>query len=255
MKKALNEQEKQDKYLKQNISNLVSFADKSHITRFSPFLDEHQQMVALSVLRHLKHNAFLLFGGMNDCERAVLGVGHDLTPQPVEFPITALKLTFYESGVNHRDILGSLMGLQIKREVVGDIVVKDDYSIVFVNSEIASFILQSLDRVGKHSVKVTLCEAQDELKNEIKYQEKTATVASLRLDCVVAAIINKSRSIAVEKINGGRVMLNHTEVSSISAKVQDGDVITVRGSGKFKIEYNMKKSNKDRFYISILKRV
>lgn len=249
-------QEKQDIYLKQNISNMIELSQKHCTMKFSFFLDERQQAVAESVLRHTKHSCFLFFGGTKNCERKMLAVSNKEMPEEKDFPISAVKISYNDKNeeVSHRDVLGSLMGLNIKREVIGDILTRDGYAVCFIHADIYSFVEQNLDKVKKTGVTVSLFEGEI-IENELKYEEISGTVPSLRLDCIVAFLINKSRTIAVEKISAGLVKVNHSEVYSTSKQVNDGDIITIRGNGRFTIHSDNKRTKKDRLFITADKRI
>ena len=65
---------------------------------------------------------------------------------------------------------------------------------------------------------------------------QSTTVASLRLDNVVAALTGGSRSRAVELINSSLVSVNSVIEQKITLNLQSGSAVTVRGFGKFLIE-------------------
>ncbi len=254
MKNNIVDQVKQDDYLKSNISNIISFAKNRNSPKFSAFLDERQRMIVQEILNALKYSNYKFFGGVKDCDRVMLGTFPE--GQPVQedcFPITTLKLSYSDkNAVSHRDCLGAIMGLQIKRESIGDIIVQDKFAIIFVDNDIADFININLDKVGRANVKVTVTDTIEVQKKQ-EYQEINGTVSSLRLDCVVALLLNKSRTIAVETIQANYVKVNHQESQNVSKQICEGDVITIRGKGKFIVEGPIKKTKKDRFFITINK--
>ena len=245
---------KQDAYFEANIQNIIRFAQNRSSPEFSSFLDERQRMEAQTVLNREKAQNYMFFGGTDNCDRTVLGV----FPDSIEckndyFPIVALEITCkgHES-MSHRDCLGSLMGLNIKREVIGDIIVKDNTFIVFVLADIADFIIMNLDKIGRRNVTVAYYDGEPVEKKQ-EYAEITGTVSSMRLDCVVALLINKSRSIAVQTINAQLVKVNYQDVQNVSKTVNGGDVITIRGKGKFIVADDFKKTKKDRYFITVKK--
>lgn len=251
-----NDQSKTDEYFKSNISNLISFARNKSTPKFSSFLDERQQLLAVEVLNSARHKAYKLYGGTANCERLMLGV----FPENGEideslFPITPLKVDFSEKQkLSHRDFLGSLMGLQVKREAVGDILIDNSFAIILVHDDISDFILYNLDKVSKTSVKVS--KAEDiSIDKKLEFEQITGTVSSLRLDCVVALLLNKSRSIAVEVIEQGLVKLNCVDTQNVSKQINENDIIVIRGKGKFILEAPVKKTKKDRLFITVNKLV
>ncbi len=241
---------KQDEYFKSNISNMIALANAKTCPRFSVFLDERQQAMANEVLTHCRAEHFCFFGGCDGCERVVLGV----FPPEIEvsadfFPIRALRISHSERvSLTHRDYLGALMSLQLKREAVGDIAVSDGGAIVFLSEDVADCVRFELRQIGRTSVTVEETECgQVEKKQE--YQEMTGTVSSLRLDCVTAFLMNKSRSIAVQAIESGIVRVNGLETANVSGQVSPGDKISIRGIGKFLLDEEMKRTKKDRIFI------
>ena len=256
MKNKLNDQTKQDEYLKSNISNIIHFAKNRNTPKFSTFLDERQQIIAQEILNSLKYHNYKFFGGIENCDRTILGVFPEYQTMETDiFPITALELTYSDkNGISHPDCLGSLMGLQIKRESIGDIIVSDKSAILFVDTDIADFIRFNLDKVGRASVKVAVVDTIDVDKKQ-EFQQITGTVSSLRLDCIVALLINKSRTIATQTIQSNLVKLNYQDTQNVSKQIVEGDTITIRGKGKFIVMGPIKKTKKDKCYVTINKLV
>ena len=152
--------------------------------------------------------------------------------------ISVLKITgsgFYR--LSHRDYLGSLLALGIERATLGDICVLDEHSaIVFCSSEVESFIFYELSTIGRDKVKVEKTEVDANTLSTQKYQPFTDTVASERLDCVVAALFSLSREKAQNLIKGGFVEFNYETALKVDACVSSGDIISARGYGKFVIK-------------------
>lgn len=136
--------------------------------------------------------------------------------------------------LSHRDYLGSLLALGIERSTLGDICILDDSSaILFCSSEIENYILMSLSTVGRDSVKAERITVDKNMTSTQRFQPFSDTVASSRLDCVVASIFNLSREKAQNLIRGGLVEHNYDQASKTDADVSEGDMISARGYGKF----------------------
>ena len=153
----------------------------------------------------------------------------------------------------HKDYLGSRMGLEIRREALGDIVLPPDApgtAYVFALEPAARLICQELLQAGRTELATRLL-APDEVP-EFRTAERrkcTATVSSLRLDAVLAAMLRCSRGQASELVTAGRVEINHLPAEKPSAPVYEGDVFTVRGKGRFNLTALPGKSKKDRSII------
>ena len=160
-----------------------------------------------------------------------------LIESELEEAICALKIK--GSGfrnLSHRDYLGSILALGIEREKLGDISVVDEHSaIVFCSYEIVDYLLMELSSIGKDSVKVEKTVVERNMTSMQKFQSFTDTVASERLDCVVASIFNLSREKAQNLIKGGFVEYNYEQATKIDVKTDAGDIISARGYGKFVI--------------------
>ncbi len=143
----------------------------------------------------------------------------------------------------HRDYLGGILALGLDRSAVGDIAPIDEYSAyVFVSRKVAGFLTEGDFsesggiRIAKDRVKIERAVLPDGYVIEQKYKTVTDTVASERLDCVIAALCNLSREAAKDRILGQTVEQNYEPAEEISATVKAGDHISVRGVGKFLVE-------------------
>lgn len=138
--------------------------------------------------------------------------------------------------LSHRDYLGSLLGLGIERDVVGDVAVLDGFSaVVFCDGKIAEFILSELKKVGNDTVRVSKTEVASDFCYEPQSVTVSDTVASARLDCVVAALSGLAREKAQHVLKSGSVALDYFTADECDAPVSEGSVISIRGVGKFKI--------------------
>ena len=159
----------------------------------------------------------------------------DIIEDDLDGAITALKIN--GSGfrtLSHRDYLGSILALGIEREKLGDICVLDESNaIVFCSNEVADFLIFELTSIGNDKVKVEKISVDKNMASMQKYQGFSDTVASERLDCVVASLFNLSREKGQNLIKGGFVEFNYETATKPDSKVEKGDIISARGYGKF----------------------
>ena len=136
--------------------------------------------------------------------------------------------------LSHRDILGSLMGLGITRQSVGDIcMMSPSEAAVALSGKLFDYVSSELTKVGSDGVRVSLAANAGEFVFERKFEEMSVTVASLRLDGVVSAVTGLSRTRASEMICAGLVQLSGIVCDNTAAEVRAGDTLSVRGYGKF----------------------
>ena len=249
---ARNEEER---YLMRHIEDLARTAFGRGIPRYSNFLSDREQDLARAALNRFGAEAFHFEGGWPGAERKILC----LEPEGsyAASPLCCVRLRCrIQPGADlptHRDYLGSLMGLELKREALGDIVLPADQpgaAYVFALETAGELICRELLQVGRTEVTTTLL-SLDEVPEfpQAERKTQTATVSSLRLDAVLAAMLHCSRGQACEWIAAGRVEINHLPAESAHAPVYEGDVFTVRGKGRFGLTALPGKSKKDRSII------
>ena len=195
----------------------------------------------------------IFYGGYSDAERVILINLPDYAFLEAEEPLTVIRATKAEGSrdLTHRDYLGSLIGLGIKREMVGDILVREDGADIIVMRDFADFVMMNYCKAGRTNLSLTQHPIKDLIVPERKTQIITDTVASLRLDSVVASAFSLSRGKASEAISRGIVFVNHMETTKPDQQVAEGDRITLRGKGKAILSEIGGKSRKDRQYIKI----
>lgn len=151
--------------------------------------------------------------------------------------IVYLHTAFYESGVlSHRDFLGSLLGLGLSRGKIGDIAVHEQTCDIVVAQDVADLILREWKSAGRVALRVSTVSKEQWQAPEQKTKEIRDTVASLRLDAVIAVGLSTSRGKASEWVSEGRVQKNYRPCGKSDGSVAQGDVISVRGVGKFVLQ-------------------
>ena len=234
----------ESKILIARISDTVSLCRKASTFKFLGFLSLEEKIKTQRLLTS-QNVKFCFFGGYTAAERVVLCCLPDWADE-ADFPIIPLSFSFKNTEkLTHRDFLGSFMALGITRETVGDILVEEGRAVAFVLKDVVDYIFNEIKKIGKTGVTVSYGFNEPlPMKNELA--EFNVTVASSRLDCIVSALINSSRSEAVGKIELGLVSLNSVIEEKITKTVQNGDAVSVKGYGKFFIESMDKKTKKNR---------
>ena len=191
------------------------------------------------------------FGGYDDAEREIATFGDT---DYYDFPISAVEITTKnDASLDHRSCLGTILSLGLKRSGIGDIVIEGSKAIVFCVSALADFIASSLTKIGGTGVKTKIADNLSEVTMQRQYKEKIASLSSMRLDCVVSGAIGKSRSASSALIERSLVFVNYKPETSQSYTVSDGDVVTIRGEGKFLIQTDNNLTRKGRIFVKFLK--
>ncbi len=197
------------------------------------------------------------FGGYAEAERCLFLAFPEYAEETVneEF-ISLLEITARDiQNLSHRDFLGSILGLGIRREKIGDIICLEDRCLVFAMSDITDYIASNLLKVANCGVKIREVEIRDIKIPMRSFQKIKTTVASLRLDAVIGAAIKTSRAKALEVIHAGRVLVNWNEALDPSAKMSPGDVFSIRGMGRFRLSEETSETRKGRISICIEKAI
>lgn len=156
-----------------------------------------------------------------------------------DFPITCLhvqiKALRFAEKLSHRDYLGSILGLGLERNVLGDILVEETGAYVFCLDRMADYLRENLCSVRRTSVLVETVTDPGEFPMPQLTPVK-GTVASCRLDCLIALAFRVSRSSAVPWIEGGQVFVNGKLITTNAYTPKEGDIISVRRMGRFRFE-------------------
>ena len=236
--------------LEARIEDYIKRSERGEL-QISSFLTPMQIFFAKEILRSrqcLERTVF--WGGYGECERARLillpafvedieGKNEDKLQMyfPDEYKSAVVTLKVRGSGyksLSHRDYLGSILGLGLERDPIGDIVISDDFSaVVFCTESISKFLLEELKTVGSDKVGVCVFMPGADFCGDRRFQRINDTVSSERFDCVVAALCNLSRDKAQSAIRSGLCTLDYMPVEECSEGVCAGSVISVRGYGKY----------------------
>lgn len=219
------------KYIKDKVADKVEQYYKSGTTTHTYFLDPAEIVEVMGEVRYVEH---CFWGGFEDSERKIVVIGmEEIIPNEQDF-LTTVRVKS-EQNFSHRSVLGSVLGLGIKREMIGDIIVNENICDIIVVSGIADFIINNLKFVGREKVSVSLANFEDILVPIDVSKEINSTVSSLRLDSVVSAGFGISREKSSALIKGECVKFNHVVTKSSVKTVRRGDLISVKGKGRLEV--------------------
>lgn len=249
--------EKDDFFIKR-IRELANLSYQRDIVTFSDFLNLNEQNLVKSQTAHFPGIIMESFGGYDQAERQMIAFHPDALPFTWKYPISCLrvqpKAVKFSEELTHRDYLGTILGLGVERSVIGDILVQDHGAWVFCQNRIADFIMENLCRVRHTTVLVSLVQNPEELPGP-ELAPVSGTCSSVRLDALIAIAFQASRSSMVSFIEGGQVFVNGKLITSNGYEPKAGDIISVRGKGRFLFEGISGKTKKGRISVNLMKYV
>ena len=211
--------------------------NKTRKFRTSDFLDPYGCEIAETVAASYEDIKVDFNGGYVGAERQCACFVHEDFAGTPAFDIAVVKAEWNDKfcRLSHRDVLGALMGLGIKREQLGDLLVSMGMVKIICTGKMAGYIVQNLTQIGSAHVSCAMDSLDTIAPREERCKEITSTVASLRIDSVAAAGFGSSRSKMAANIDTDKLKLNWQSVKSASQAVKQGDVISIRGRGRMEV--------------------
>ncbi|MBR0343507.1 MAG: hypothetical protein IJH64_14900 [Oscillospiraceae bacterium] len=227
-------------------------SERSASVTHSTFLTPAEQYEAEQWIKPQNINAVFI-GGSSDSERKI-AVFYPVYMDKADIQdsdfLSAVKITAGFGTPGHRDYLGSILGLGIKREWIGDIIIVDNIAYVICLPPSNLTILSDLTHVSRYGVRCESVSVQEVPMPKMNVKHISFTVQSRRLDAVIGCVFGISRSRAAKLISSGAVTLNYQECMKNDAYVDDGDVISARGFGKAILIGQTGQSRKGRIFLS-----
>lgn len=246
-------------FLTDRLEDMFLFADRNVSLKYTSFLDASEVVQAEMYIKSIKNSypqvEYLFWGGYELAERKILCVYSSyLSIGLQDFPLNVVEFNYNTtfSKLTHRDFLGSIMALKVKRDFVGDIIVSNGKTQVVVSTNIIDIILNEIVQVGKLGVKANLVEKVT-LDLQQSFKDILGTVASMRLDCIVSLALNVSRTKAMQIVKSKIVCVNYLEETSIDTMLKPNDILTIKGYGKYILVEVSKPTKKNRLHILIKK--
>jgi RNA-binding protein YlmH len=219
-----------------HLTDLANTAYNRGICTYSDFLGLNELNLFYSNIKEFSFIKYAFCGGYSEAERRVICFYEDSSFPNIDYPISALKISpvneKFSDRLTHRDYLGAVLNLGIDRSKIGDIVCEEAFAYLFCRRELKDFLSSELLRVKHTSVSVT--EANEEsISVQLTKKEVFGSVSSVRLDTLLSIAFHSSRSGLSGLIRGGKVFVNGRLITSQSFVPKEGDIISVRGMGRF----------------------
>lgn len=246
----LNNISDDEKHLILHLTDISELCRKYCKPQFSAFLNERQTELARLIMQKNGVSSYYFWGGYDGASRLMLCIYPEYCrPDKEDFPFVCINLSFRSvDKITHRDLLGALMALGIKRDTVGDIVVQSGIASFFVKSDLEQYIKSQIRKIGR--VGVSFCDYTADFNAvQQEFTEKSGVVSSLRVDSVISAAVGLSRSKVQQAVAAGKVAKNFEITYSADCKVCSGDKISVRGYGKFTIQFDGSVSKKGKYRV------
>ena len=180
-----------------------------------------------------------------DLQTIITGLGID--------PLAYFRVEFSrQDGPGHRDLLGALLGLGIDRNRTGDILLHDSGAELIVTQNVAETVARDFRQAGHFPLNVQSLGSAEELRVSVpELRILRVTVASLRLDNVLAAVWHLNREKAKELITEGLVTLDGLAELRPAKTVREGQLLRCRGFGKARVLHVGGQSRKGREWVEV----
>lgn len=235
----------EDKLCLSQILDKIEFSRTREKIEITDFLDMYQVSLVENFLRKIKFEDYKLYGGYDEAERKILIVyskKYDETMLEKNYKkmikVVRIELPEKDKGnYSHRNYLGGVVKLGLKREKIGDIIVGEEGADILTVEEFANILKEQLPSLTRfENSKITIEEIENLQKREVKVETIKVIVPSLRMDNFVSNLARTSRNKAVQLIEQERVFINGQNETKPSKALKLNDIITIRGKGRFVIK-------------------
>lgn len=237
------------------VKDILSTVVKSQRAKHIDFLNMSEQLALEPMVAKFDAVSVIFDGGFESSERrrAVIFPSF-MTGKSIDTKVSIFKIEVIGSKeITHSQVLGTLMGLNIDRSVIGDIIVDDKGAFFASCSEFNQFLKEHFTKVGRHDFQLELVE--EKITRNQHFEAVEIIVSSMRLDVVVKSLIHASRRTSEEYLDAGFVRLNHVVDKKPSRTCRTGDIVSIRKHGRFKIAEIKKTTKSGKFVLVVSKSV
>lgn len=252
--------ESEEELLLSKIEDKIKFTKTKNKITYTDFLNIQERSIVEKFLRNEKINNYFCYGGNENAERVIFvfypeKINQEIAKKNLENILSVIKIeNSKEDNYEHRVYLSAVMKLGLKREKIGDIIVFETGAEIVVFEENIDYLINGLEQLTRfRKSEFSILNINELSKKELEFEEFTIIVSSIRLDCFVAELAKCSRTKSEEYIEYGKVFINSIQELKLSKKLIIGDIITIRGKGKFIFQNIIKETSKNRFVIQIQK--
>lgn len=254
--------DKDDKILLAQILDKVEMVEKKNKIEYTDFLDLAQIELVQKFINKIKLYNYMIYGGFEQAERKIFVIYPDkfnsvVVEKNLSNIVQIIRIDLpddLKGKYTHRDYLGAVIKLGIERKKIGDIIVDPNGADIIVDKDIVKFLLDNLGSLTRFSKSTISVQNIEDLRTvEIKKEELEIIVSSMRLDNVISDLARCSRNKALDIINTERVFINFECETKKTKQVKTGDMITIRGKGRFFVKEIIGQTRSGRTVIKIEK--
>lgn len=245
----------ENKEIARRVIDLCEIVSRTKSTECTDFYNPFEVKELTLLINTYDTISFSLIGNEDSESKAILIYPEYMDEvNPADY-VSLVKIDKKDYDIAHKDVLGSLLSLGIKREKLGDIIINDEAIYFYIRNEILDYVLLNLEKIKNYGVELEVIDLATPISRDLDYEEKLITCASARLDLVLANVYNLSRSDAKNAIEAGLVKLNYKVTYKISETLEVGDMVSMRRRGRFIVgEYlGLSKKDKLKLIIKIIK--
>ena len=249
---------KEEQSFVEKIIDVAAQVSQTQQPYLTDFVDLRQLHIIKNIVNSFMDLAMFFDGGYEAAERVRIFIA----PEYWYFQEEDSNLAFFSikgenkfHRLNHRDYLGAILNLGLKREKFGDLLLSEREKQVVVAKEIADYVQFQLNQVGKTKVELQRIDREQLIPPVQKLEEINFSVSSLRIDTVTAHVFKQSRAKVADFIKGKNLKVNWQVVDQVDFTLEPGDIISLKGFGRYKFLEQEGNTKKGRFRIKIGKLV
>lgn len=250
-----------ERLLVSKLLDKIDAVEKQNKVQNTQFLSPVELQILKKVLNSISYKNYTIYGGTETAQRRII----ILYPCKLEELFqtnrfnfnticTCIRISNSTENFEHKQYLGGLIKLGVKREKIGDIIVHNNGADIIVDKDISKFLYTNLQQLTRFkNCSIDIINLSDIIIKEQEYKYFKIIVSSLRLDNIIAKSANTSRNKACEILKQERVFVNYENEVRNTKIVKNDDIITIRGIGKFVISGIEGNTRSGRFVINVKK--
>lgn len=254
--------DKDDKILLAQVLDKIEMVEKKNKIEHTDFLDLAQIELVQKFINKIKIENYMIYGGFEQAERKMFVIYPEkfnsiVVEKNLANIVQIIRIQLPDDlrgKYTHRDYLGAVIKLGVERKKIGDIIVDNEGADIIVDKDIVKFLLENLGSLTRFSKSIITVQNIEDLRPvEIKKEELEIIVSSMRLDNVISELARCSRNKALDIINMERVFVNFECETKKTKQIKSGDMVTIRGKGRFFVKELVGQTRSGRTIIKIEK--